>query len=158
MLFYIAWTDDKLQSFVKLVLEDENYDDIGNGSDCGLFDLFPHLQNHVSIREVMEQDSEDDSVGSLADFIEDDLGEQDGESDEEQSSEEEDEDEDSVIDLDDSEDSEESEESEESDRRSKKRKVSSKHVEKRRKIIVIDSESDSDLFVCLTYKKMSGFL
>ena len=51
-----AWNDDKLQEFVKLVLNDENYDDIGRGRDCGLFEIFPHLENHVTIREVLEKE------------------------------------------------------------------------------------------------------
>ena len=32
----IGWTDDKLQTIVKLIVGDEEFDDIGGGGDCGL--------------------------------------------------------------------------------------------------------------------------
>ena len=127
---------------MKLILEDENYDEIGNGSDCGLFEIFPHLQNKVSIRKVMERDSDDDdSVGSLVDFIEDDLNE-DNDDDDDDSEEEE-------LDYDSDDDSDDdSEEEEIKHRHSEKRKShESSPNPKKRKIIVIDSDSSSDLSV-----------
>ena len=132
-----------MENLVKLILADENYDEIGNGSDCGLFEIFPHLQNKVSIRKVIERDSDDDdSVGSLVDFIEDDLNEDD--SDDDDSEEEE-------LDYDDgdSDDDDDSEEEEEiKHRHSEKRKShESSPNPKKRKIIVIDSDSSSDLSV-----------
>ena len=122
---------------MKLILEDENYDEIGNGSDCGLFEIFPHLQNKVSIRKVMERDSDDDdSVGSLVDFIEDDLNEENDDDDDDS----EEEDYDSDDDSDD--DSEEEEEEEIKHRHSEKRKShESSPNPKKRKIILIDSDS-----------------
>ena len=108
-----------MENLVKLILADENYDEIGNGSDCGLFEIFPHLQNKVSIRKVIERDSDDDdSVGSLVDFIEDDLNE------------------------DDSDDDDSEEEEEIKHRHSEKRKShESSPNPKKRKIILLDSDS-----------------
>ena len=125
---------------MKLILEDENYDEIGNGSDCGLFEIFPHLQNKVSIRKVMERDSDDDdSVGSLVDFIEDDLNEENDDDDDDSEEEE--------LDYDSDDDSDEEEE-EIKHRHSEKRKShESSPNPKKRKIIVIDSDSSSDLSV-----------
>ena len=165
----VAWTEDKLQELVKLILADEEYDDIGHGSDGGLFTIFPYLENHVSIRKVLDRE-EDDTEGSLVDFIEDDLGErkgkhdsdsevESGESDSESESEEEDnskdfEEEDSEdsedledeLDMD-SEDScvciEDEDEDESDDNASKKEKKANKeNPPKRRKVIVISSDSD----------------
>ena len=126
-----------MENLVKLILADENYDEIGNGSDCGLFEIFPHLQNKVSIRKVIERDSDDDdSVGSLVDFIEDDLNEDD--SDDDDSEEEE-------LDYDDgdSDDDDDSEEEEEiKHRHSEKRKShESSPNPKKRKSILLDSDS-----------------
>ena len=120
---------------MKLILEDENYDEIGNGSDCGLFEIFPHLQNKVSIRKVMERDSDDDdSVGSLVDFIEDDLNEENDDDDDDDSEEEE-------LDYDSDDDSDDEEE-EIKHRHSEKRKShESSPNPKKRKIILIDSDS-----------------
>ena len=133
-----------MENLVKLILADENYDEIGNGSDCGLFEIFPHLQNKVSIRKVMERDSnDDDSVGSLVDFIEDDLNEEndDDDDDDDDDSEEEE------LDYDSDDDSDEEEE-EIKHRHSEKRKShESSPNPKKRKIIVIDSDSSSDLSV-----------
>ena len=135
-----------MENLVKLILADENYDEIGNGSDCGLFEIFPHLQNKVSIRKVIERDSDDDdSVGSLVDFIEDDLNEvddDDDDSDDDDSEEEE-------LDYDDDDSDDDSEEEEEiKHRHSEKRKShESSPNPKKRKIIVIDSDSSSDLSV-----------
>ena len=129
-----------MENLVKLILADENYDEIGNGSDCGLFEIFPHLQNKVSIRKVIERDSDDDdSVGSLVDFIEDDLNEDDSDdddSDDDDSEEEE-------LDYDDDDSDDDSEEEEEiKHRHSEKRKShESSPNPKRRKIILIDSDS-----------------
>ena len=132
----IAWNDDKLQEFVKLILEDENYDDIGRGSDCGLFEIFPHLENHVTIREVLEKESDDDSVGSLVDFIDDDLGEEDDD-DESDDDEEEDDESDDCIDLIDEDDEYDDEEEEEYDRKRKKR---SEPVKRRKMVVISDSD------------------
>ena len=129
-----------MENLVKLILADENYDEIGNGSDCGLFEIFPHLQNKVSIRKVIERDSDDDdSVGSLVDFIEDDLNEvdsDDDDSDDDDSEEEE-------LDYDDDDSDDDSEEEEEiKHRHSEKRKShESSPNPKKRKIILIDSDS-----------------
>ena len=129
-----------MENLVKLILADENYDEIGNGSDCGLFEIFPHLQNKVSIRKVIERDSDDDdSVGSLVDFIEDDLNEVDDDdydSDDDDSEEEE-------LDYDDDDSDDDSEEEEEiKHRHSEKRKShESSPNPKKRKIILIDSDS-----------------
>ena len=130
-----------MENLVKLILADENYDEIGNGSDCGLFEIFPHLQNKVSIRKVIERDSDDDdSVGSLVDFIEDDLNEDD--SDDDDSEEEE-----LDYDDDDSDDDDSDDDSEEEikHRHSEKRKShESSPNPKKRKTIIIDSDSSSD--------------
>lgn len=56
-----------------MILGDEEFDDVGRGKDGGLFKVFPYMKDHVTIREVMER--EEDTEGSLVDFIEDDLGE-----------------------------------------------------------------------------------
>ena len=49
----VGWTDDKLQHMVKLIVGDEQFDDIGNGTDGGLFDIFPYLHDRITIREVL---------------------------------------------------------------------------------------------------------
>lgn len=56
-----------------MILGDEEFDDVGRGKDGGLFKVFPYMKDHVTIREVIER--EEDTEGSLVDFIEDDLGE-----------------------------------------------------------------------------------
>ena len=76
----VGWTDDKLQHMVKLIVGDEQFDDIGNGTDGGLFDIFPYLHDRITIREVLERE-DSDSAGSLVDFIEDDMNEEEEESD-----------------------------------------------------------------------------
>ena len=111
-----------------MILGDEEFDDVGRGKDGGLFKVFPYMKDHVTIREVMER--EEDTEGSLVDFIEDDLGERekkgsnkkrrrvasdseddeddfedDSESDDDDDDEEEEDDDDDVdIDIDDDED------------------------------------------------------
>ena len=137
-----------MENLVKLILADENYDEIGNGSDCGLFEIFPHLQNKVSIRKVIERDSDDDdSVGSLVDFIEDDLNEVD--SDDDDSDDDDSEEEELDYDDNDSDDDDDSEEEEEIKHRHSEKRTSheSSPNPKKRKIIVIDSDSSSDLSV-----------
>lgn len=129
-----------MENLVKLILADENYDEIGNGSDCGLFEIFPHLQNKVSIRKVIERDSDDDdSVGSLVDFIEDDLNEVDDDNDDS----DDDDSEEEELDYDDDDSDDDSEEEEEiKHRHSEKRKShESSPNPKKRKIILIDSDS-----------------
>ena len=132
-----------------MILGDEEFDDVGRGKDGGLFKVFPYMKDHVTIREVMER--EEDTEGSLVDFIEDDLGERekkggakrkrrrvasDSEDDEEDDFEE-DSDEDEVEDLRD----EDVKEIKKGKRRSHSEK---EQGVKRRKIIVISSGSDSD--------------
>lgn len=80
----IGWTDDKLQAIVKLIVGDEEFDDIGGGGDCGLFEVFPYLHDHITIRQVMDHE-ESDSAGSLVDFIEDDMEDGDDDEDEDDS-------------------------------------------------------------------------
>ena len=132
-----------MENLVKLILADENYDEIGNGSDCGLFEIFPHLQNKVSIRKVIERDSDDDdSVGSLVDFIEDDLNEVDDDDDDDDSDDDDSEEEELDYDDDDDSDDDSEEEEEIKHRHSEKRKShESSPNPKKRKIILIDSDS-----------------
>ena len=171
----VAWTEDKLQELVKLILADEEYDDIGHGSDGGLFTIFPYLENHVSIRKVLDRE-DDDTEGSLVDFIEDDLGEREGKHDsdsevesEESDPESESEDEEEEEDDDDSKDFEEEKDSEDNEdveaefdmdseddcvciededesdddvRKKKEKKANKENPPKRRKVIVISSDSD----------------
>ena len=157
----VAWTEDKLQELVKLILADEEYDDIGHGSDGGLFTIFPYLENHVSIRKVLDRE-DDDTEGSLVDFIEDDLGEREGkhDSDSEVESEEDDDDSKDFEEEKDSEDNEDVEaefdmdseddcvciededESDDDVRKKKEKKANKENPPKRRKVIVISSDSD----------------
>ena len=132
-----------MENLVKLILADENYDEIGNGSDCGLFEIFPHLQNKVSIRKVIERDSDDDdSVGSLVDFIEDDLNEVDDDNDDSDDDDSEEEELDYDDDDSDDDDSDDDSEEEIKHRHSEKRKShESSPNPKKRKIILIDSDS-----------------
>ncbi|OAO13535.1 hypothetical protein AV274_4802 [Blastocystis sp. ATCC 50177/Nand II] len=127
-----SWTDDKLQAIVKLIVGDEEFDDIGGGGDCGLFEVFPYLHDHITIRQVMDHE-ESDSAGSLVDFIEDDM--EDGDDDEdEDDSDSSSSDYNSVVDI--------SEESSDYDSDEKREvEVDEKKGAKKRKVIVIsDSE------------------
>lgn len=135
----VGWTDDKLQHMVKLIVGDEQFDDIGNGTDGGLFDIFPYLHDRITIREVLDRE-DSDSAGSLVDFIEDDINEEEEESDSsssdfqggEESKESE------GVDTGDSSDVQEVSEEEVNRKRDRRREDGGK---KKRKIIVI---SDSD--------------
>ena len=135
----VGWTDDKLQHMVKLIVGDEQFDDIGNGTDGGLFDIFPYLHDRITIREVLERE-DSDSAGSLVDFIEDDMNEEEEESDSSssdfQGDEESEESED--VDTGDSSDVQEVSEEEVNRKRDRRQEDGGK---KKRKIIVI---SDSD--------------
>lgn len=132
----IGWTDDKLQAIVKLIVGDEEFDDIGGGGDCGLFEVFPYLHDHITIRQVMDHE-ESDSAGSLVDFIEDDM--EDGDDDEdEDDSDSSSSDYNSVVDI--------SEESSDYDSDEKREaEVDEKKGAKKRKVIVI---SDSEWSAC----------
>ena len=136
-----------MKELVQLVVDNEYYDDIGGGSDCGLFELFPHFERLVKIRDVDREEEEDDSIGSLADFIEDDCNsnQDEYEEDEEEESEEESDDED-IVDIVSDEDIEEKAKH----RKNKKRESKDSSMSKRRKIIVISS--DSDCYICFTNK------
>lgn len=113
---------------MKLIVGDEEFDDIGNGSDCGLFEIFPYLHDHITIRQVMDHE-ESDSAGSLVDFIEDDMNDEEGDDSDSSSSEY-----NSVVDVSEDSSDYDSDEKRESE-------VDEKRGAKKRKVVVI---SDSD--------------
>ena len=57
-----------------MIVAEESFTDLSNGTDGGLFSLFPYMKDRVTIAEAFE-DEDSDSEGSLVDFIEDDIGE-----------------------------------------------------------------------------------
>ncbi|KAK8826380.1 hypothetical protein WA538_001518 [Blastocystis sp. DL] len=73
-----SWTNDKLENLVKLIVNDEQFVDVAEGDDGGLFEFFPFLSGTVHIKAAPndEEEDEEDSAGSLVDFIEDDVEEQ----------------------------------------------------------------------------------
>lgn len=132
---------------MKLIVGDEEFDDIGGGSDCGLFEVFPYLHDHITIRQVMDHE-ESDSAGSLVDFIEDDMeDEEDDEEDDEDDSDSSSSEYNSVVDI--------SEESSDYDSDEKREaEVDEKKGAKKRKVIVI---SDSDWRVCSIKQSHDSF-
>ena len=143
---FVAWTNDKLDTLIKLIVNDEQFVDIAEGDDGGLFEFFPFLSGTIHIRAAPndEDDEEEDSAGSLVDFIEDDVVEQsvsDSSSSNDSFSEEEDSDE--VIDLSDDNSAEST----------GKRSATSLKPPKKRKVIVESSSSDCP---CLRKKQLTN--
>ena len=133
-----------------MIVAEESFTDLSNGTDGGLFSLFPYMKDRVTIAEAFE-DEDSDSEGSLVDFIEDDIGERresksssDAFSEDNSEIEELSEDDDSDIEELSEDDSSEVEEVED-----KKRKHETKSTEgkgKKRKAII--ESSDSGYCVC----------
>ena len=124
---------------MKMIVGEETYTDISNGTDGGLFSLFPYMKDRVTITEAFEEE-DSDSEGSLVDFIEDDMGERE---ESESSSDSFSEDESDLVKLS-GDDSSEVEVVEESKR--KRNSDAQEGKGKKRKVII--ESSDSDWFVC----------
>lgn len=124
---------------MKMIVGEETYTDISNGTDGGLFSLFPYMKDRVTITEAFEEE-DSDSEGSLVDFIEDDMGERE---ESESSSDSFSEDESDLVELS-GDDSSEVEVVEESKR--KRNSDAQEGKGKKRKVII--ESSDSDWFVC----------
>lgn len=122
-----------------MIVGEETYTDISNGTDGGLFSLFPYMKDRVTITEAFEEE-DSDSEGSLVDFIEDDMGERE---ESESSSDSFSEDESDLVKLS-GDDSSEVEVVEESKR--KRNSDAQEGKGKKRKVII--ESSDSDWFVC----------
>lgn len=122
-----------------MIVGEETYTDISNGTDGGLFSLFPYMKDRVTITEAFEEE-DSDSEGSLVDFIEDDMGERE---ESESSSDSFSEDESDLVELS-GDDSSEVEVVEESKR--KRNSDAQEGKGKKRKVII--ESSDSDWFVC----------
>ena len=139
-LSLVAWVNEKLETLIKLIVNDEQFIDIAEGDDGGLFEFFPFLSGTIHIKAAPndEDEDEEDSAGSLVDFIEDDVEEQSASESSSSDDSVSEEDSDEVIDL--SDDSESTE----------KRSTSSSNQPKRRKVIVESSSSD---YPCLRKKQ-----
>ncbi|KAK8803237.1 hypothetical protein WA158_000931 [Blastocystis sp. Blastoise] len=61
-----CWVDERLHDLLQLILDDDEFIDMAEGKDGGLFSYFPSFKNKLIVHKDMR---DEDTEGSLKDFI-----------------------------------------------------------------------------------------